>query len=92
MLQESGTRALRDNVADLRAQVAANHKGATLLRELVAAYGLSGVTAYMEHIRVSEHVPAGLKGVIQGSLRVTKGSLRDQKGTSRDTKGSLRGH
>ncbi|XP_048789036.1 5-oxoprolinase [Lagopus muta] len=67
VLVRSGTRALRDNVADLRAQVAANHKGATLLRELVAAYGLSGVTAYMEHIRANAErsVRALLRGAAQ---------------------------
>jgi 5-oxoprolinase (ATP-hydrolysing) len=47
----SGTRNLRDNLSDLRAQVAANHKGVQLVRELIGEYGLPVVHAYMFHIR-----------------------------------------
>lgn len=83
VLQESGTRALRDNVADLRAQVAANHKGATLLRELVAAYGLSGVTAYMEHIRANAErsVREMLRGAAQRWGAVMEAEDRMDDGT-----------
>lgn len=45
----SGTRNLRDNLSDLRAQVAANQKGITLLGELIDHYGLEVVQAYMNH-------------------------------------------
>ncbi|MHC4779775.1 MAG: hydantoinase B/oxoprolinase family protein, partial [Planctomycetota bacterium] len=40
-----------ENIADINAQVAANHLGVSLLREMTARHGLEGVTAYMAHIR-----------------------------------------
>ena len=46
-----GTRNLCDNLSDLRAQVAANNRGAQLMAELVAEYGLEVVQAYMVHIQ-----------------------------------------
>lgn len=39
----SGTRALKDNLSDLRAQVAANNQGIHLVQELVNFYGLNVV-------------------------------------------------
>jgi 5-oxoprolinase (ATP-hydrolysing) len=39
------------NIADLRAQVAANEKGAQELEALVRQYGLDTVTAYMRHVQ-----------------------------------------
>lgn len=48
-----GTRRLSDNLSDLKAQVAANRKGADLLEEMVAHYSLQVVHAYMEHIQDS---------------------------------------
>jgi 5-oxoprolinase (ATP-hydrolysing) len=47
----SGTRNLRDNLSDLRAQVAANNSGIRLLKELVHEYGLRVVDAYMSFIQ-----------------------------------------
>ena len=41
----------RQNIADLRAQVAANARGVRELRGLVARFGLETVRAYMEHVR-----------------------------------------
>ncbi|RLN20764.1 hypothetical protein BBJ28_00012718 [Nothophytophthora sp. Chile5] len=46
-----GTRNLRDNLSDLRAQVAANRRGVVLMHELCAEYSLPVVTAYMEFIQ-----------------------------------------
>ncbi|CAH0485443.1 unnamed protein product [Peronospora farinosa] len=46
-----GTRNLRDNLSDLRAQVAANQRGVVLMQELCAEYSLSVVTAYMKFIQ-----------------------------------------
>ncbi|RQM09048.1 hypothetical protein DD237_007010 [Peronospora effusa] len=46
-----GTRNLRDNLSDLRAQVAANQRGVVLMQELCAEYSLSVVTAYMNFIQ-----------------------------------------
>ncbi len=39
------------NLADIKAQLAANAKGATELKALVAHYGASTVRAYMTHVR-----------------------------------------
>jgi len=39
------------NIADLKAQVAANEKGAHELREMVAQYGLGVVQGYMQHVQ-----------------------------------------
>lgn len=46
-----GTRNLRDNLSDLRAQVAANNSGIRLLKELVEEFGLHHVQAYMGFIQ-----------------------------------------
>ncbi|KAG7369030.1 hydantoinase B/oxoprolinase-domain containing protein [Nitzschia inconspicua] len=47
----SGTRNLRDNLSDLRAQVAANNSGIRLLQELVHEHGLHFVESYMKFIQ-----------------------------------------
>ena len=39
------------NIADLKAQIAANEKGAQELRKMVAAFGLPVVKAYMKHVQ-----------------------------------------
>lgn len=49
----SGTRNLSDNLSDLKAQVAANNKGISLVSDLIHEYGLPTVVAYMHHIQVS---------------------------------------
>jgi len=41
----------RDNLADLEAQIAANHTGERLLQEMVERYGLDTVLAYMQHVQ-----------------------------------------
>jgi len=46
-----GTRNLRDNISDLKAQVAANRRGVELVRELVRERSLQVVHAYMNFIR-----------------------------------------
>lgn len=43
----------QQNLADLRAQVAANEKGVQELRRLVDHYGLPVVRAYMDHVRAN---------------------------------------
>jgi len=48
-----GTRALGDNLSDLRAQVAANNHGARLVRGLVQEYNLPFVQAYMNFIQLN---------------------------------------
>ena len=49
----SGSRNFRDTESDLKAQIAANHKGVQLLTALVEQYGLKMVHEYMEHIRAN---------------------------------------
>jgi 5-oxoprolinase (ATP-hydrolysing) len=41
----------RQNIADLKAQIAANNRGATLVEKLVSYYGLKTVYAYMGFVR-----------------------------------------
>ncbi|HVX12549.1 MAG TPA: hydantoinase B/oxoprolinase family protein [Pirellulales bacterium] len=47
------TRNVADNLADVEAQVAANHRGARDLARLVDRYTLSVVLAYMRHIQAA---------------------------------------
>ncbi|MBS29445.1 MAG: 5-oxoprolinase [Alphaproteobacteria bacterium] len=53
-LLASGAHPVRNpdqNVADLKAQIAANEKGVSELRHMVAQYGLETVHAYMGHVQ-----------------------------------------
>jgi len=52
----TGTRQLQDNLSDLRAQIAANHKGIQLVNELIDEYSLPVVQAYMAHIQANAEV------------------------------------
>lgn len=47
----TGTRNLSDNLSDLKAQIAANHKGIQLVRELIDCYSLQVVQAFMNYIQ-----------------------------------------
>ena len=47
----SGTRNLSDNISDLKAQIAANNKGISLVCDLIKEYSLDVVQAYMGHIQ-----------------------------------------
>jgi 5-oxoprolinase (ATP-hydrolysing) len=44
-------RNVHQNVADLKAQIAANEKGVAELRKMVSHFGLDTVTAYMGHVQ-----------------------------------------
>ncbi|MEU8522182.1 hydantoinase B/oxoprolinase family protein [Streptomyces sp. NBC_01216] len=81
-LREEETRALltgapypsRDpdtNLADLRAQVAANEKGIEELRAMVAEFGIDVVHAYMRHVRANaeESVRRIIAGLRDGAYR-----------------------
>ncbi|BAS76378.1 Os01g0966000, partial [Oryza sativa Japonica Group] len=46
-----GTRKIQDNLSDLHAQVAANQRGITLIKELINQYGLITVQSYMNHVQ-----------------------------------------
>ncbi|KFH66782.1 5-oxoprolinase (ATP-hydrolysing) [Podila verticillata NRRL 6337] len=67
----SGTRCLRDNVSDLKAQVAANHKGIGLVKGLISEYGLDVVQAYMMHIR--KNAEMAVRDLLKGALRRSEG-------------------
>ncbi|WP_417458349.1 hydantoinase B/oxoprolinase family protein [Kordiimonas sp.] len=45
------TRNLHQNIADLKAQIAANERGAAQVRRLVAEFGSETVAAYMGHVQ-----------------------------------------
>lgn len=47
----SGSRCLEDNVSDIRAQIAANHRGAQLIHALIRDYGFDVVQLYMREIQ-----------------------------------------
>lgn len=48
-----GTRRIQDNLSDLRAQVAANQRGISLIKELIEQYGLDTVQSYMTYVQVN---------------------------------------
>ncbi len=67
------SRAVADNLADVAAQVAANHQGARMLWQLIRQYGLEMVLEYMEHIqRAAEvRVRQALDQLPDGTYRFT---------------------
>jgi 5-oxoprolinase (ATP-hydrolysing) len=46
-----GTRCLKDNISDLKAQVAAKQRGITMMSSLIKEYGLRTVQRYMTFIQ-----------------------------------------
>jgi 5-oxoprolinase (ATP-hydrolysing) len=46
-------RNIRQNIGDIRAQIAANEKGTRELREMTREFGVGVVQAYMEHVRLN---------------------------------------
>ncbi len=61
----------QQNLADLRAQVAANQKGAEELLRLVEQFGLPRVTAYMRHVQdnAEEAVRRAISALSDGQFR-----------------------
>ena len=59
----SGTRNLGDNLSDLKAQVAANQKGISLVGELIEEFGLGVVQAYMLHIQ--QHAETAVRDMLR---------------------------
>jgi 5-oxoprolinase (ATP-hydrolysing) len=51
ILIDAGARSISDNISDLKAQVAANQKGISLLNELIELHSLEVVQAYMKHLQ-----------------------------------------
>ena len=66
------------NIADLRAQIAANEKGVQELQRMVAHFGLDVVQAYMEHVQDNaEECVRRVIGVLQGRrVRLRDGQRR----------------
>ncbi|XP_054270976.1 5-oxoprolinase-like [Macrosteles quadrilineatus] len=67
----SGTRNLKDNLSDLKAQIAANQKGINLMRELIDFYGLEVVQAYMGHIQ--HNAELAVRDMLRDIARATPG-------------------
>ncbi|MGQ0635219.1 MAG: hydantoinase B/oxoprolinase family protein [Planctomycetaceae bacterium] len=67
------TRAVRDNLADVAAQIAANQTGSARLRELAERYGLSVVQAYMGHIQqaAARQMRLALAAIPDGAYQFT---------------------
>lgn len=63
ILKEAGTRALSDNLSDLRAQVAANARGISLVKALIREHGRGTVLGYMGHIQ------RNAEGAVRAMLR-----------------------
>ncbi|MGP3981813.1 hydantoinase B/oxoprolinase family protein [Streptomyces sp. KR80] len=65
------SRAPDANLADLRAQIAANEKGIEELRRMIEQFGLDVVQAYMQHVQdnAEESVRRILAGLNDGSYR-----------------------
>ncbi|KAI8911035.1 Hydantoinase B/oxoprolinase-domain-containing protein [Gorgonomyces haynaldii] len=63
----SGTRCLKDNISDLKAQVAANHRGITLIKSLIEEYTLPVVQAYMGYIR--ENAELAVRDLLQQAAK-----------------------
>ncbi|MER6915935.1 hydantoinase B/oxoprolinase family protein [Streptomyces sp. NPDC000594] len=65
------SRAPDANIADLRAQIAANEKGVEELRRMTGRFGLEVVHAYMRHVRenAEESVRRIVAGLHDGSCR-----------------------
>lgn len=65
------SRAPDTNLADLRAQIAANEKGIEELRRMVDQFGLDVVQAYMQHVRdnAEESVRRIVAGLSDGEYR-----------------------
>ncbi len=51
LFQKGGARKISENIADIKAQIAANHKGLLLLEDAQKYYTDEVVTAYMKHIQ-----------------------------------------
>ena len=68
------SRAPEENLADLRAAVAANHRGAEALRALVRRHGAEAVRAAMQALedRAAERLEAALAALPAGERRATE--------------------
>ncbi|KAI4864419.1 Hydantoinase B/oxoprolinase-domain-containing protein [Hypoxylon rubiginosum] len=66
-----GTRCLNDNISDIKAQAAANHRGSQLIHSLIADYGLEVVQFYMEEIIGAAEL--AVRDMLKRILKITGG-------------------
>ena len=66
----SGTRNLRDNISDLKAQIAANQRGILLVQDLIQEYGWDVVLAYMQYIR--ENAETAVRNLLKTIVKERK--------------------
>ncbi|XP_072958902.1 5-oxoprolinase 1 [Typha angustifolia] len=71
-----GTRRIQDNLSDLRAQVAANQRGITLIKELINQYGLTTVQSYMNYVQKNA------EGAVREMLKAVAFRVEREKGSS----------
>ncbi len=71
-------RSPRENIADLKAQVAANEKGVQELHKMVSHFGLATVRAYMQHVQ--DNAEESVRRVID-VLKPSKFSVAMDQGT-----------
>jgi 5-oxoprolinase (ATP-hydrolysing) len=72
-------RNVAQNIADLKAQIAANERGVSELRRMIAHYGLPVVHAYMGHVQ--DNAAACVRNVI-GALRDAAFSVDTDQGAT----------
>ncbi|CAN8065383.1 unnamed protein product [Agarophyton chilense] len=70
LLEQAGCRCLEDVISDVRAQIAANKKGITLIKDLIESQGLETVESYMHHIQTTA------KHAVQALLRKVAENLK----------------
>ncbi|MEX2601245.1 MAG: hydantoinase B/oxoprolinase family protein [Balneolaceae bacterium] len=65
------TRSPEENLADLQAAIAANHRGGRELLQLVARYGIEEVTGYMKRLKryAAERMKSTLRKIEDGTYR-----------------------
>ncbi|XP_025832170.1 5-oxoprolinase isoform X2 [Agrilus planipennis] len=102
IILNAGGRNIKDNISDLRAQVAASQKGIQLVRELIDFYGLDVVQAYMGHIQTNAELAVRdmlrevardtmkrtNKNVLEADDRMDDGSLIKLKVSLNETEGT----
>ena len=65
----SGTRRLSDNISDVKAQIAANRKGISLIKMLIAEFGVTTLLVYMKAIQdnAASTVTKMLETIVKGN-------------------------
>ena len=84
----------QQNMADLKAQIAANEKGVQELRKMVEHFGLDVVQAYMGHVQdnAEESVRRVITRLKDGAVHLAAGQRRaDQRGDPRQCGRAQRG-